>query len=84
MRGLGADAVTANPLLGATRSRRSSRSRARADGAGVFVLVRTSNPGAADVQDLELAGGGRRLGARRRARRELGEAGDSGSPTSAP
>jgi orotidine-5'-phosphate decarboxylase len=31
---------------------------ARAAGAGVFVLVRTSNPGAADVEDLELADGG--------------------------
>ncbi|HEY5389804.1 MAG TPA: orotidine 5'-phosphate decarboxylase / HUMPS family protein, partial [Solirubrobacteraceae bacterium] len=28
-----------------------------ASGSGVFVLVRTSNPGAADVQDLELASG---------------------------
>jgi orotidine-5'-phosphate decarboxylase len=31
---------------------------ARGAGAGVFVLVRTSNPGAADVEDLPLAGGG--------------------------
>jgi orotidine-5'-phosphate decarboxylase len=31
---------------------------ARAVGAGVFVLVRTSNPGAADLEDLELAAGG--------------------------
>ncbi len=30
---------------------------ARAAGAGIFALVRTSNPGAADVLDLELAGG---------------------------
>jgi orotidine-5'-phosphate decarboxylase len=30
---------------------------AREHGAGVFVLVRTSNPGAADVFDLPLAGG---------------------------
>jgi len=30
---------------------------ARAAGAGVLALVRTSNPGAADVEDLELAGG---------------------------
>ena len=27
-------------------------------GAGVLVLVRTSNPGAADIEDLELEGGG--------------------------
>ena len=32
---------------------------ARATGAGVLVLVRTSNPGAADVEDLALADGGR-------------------------
>jgi orotidine-5'-phosphate decarboxylase len=31
---------------------------ARAVGAGVFVLVRTSNAGAADLEDLELATGG--------------------------
>jgi orotidine-5'-phosphate decarboxylase len=55
--GLGADALTVNPLLG-----RDSLSplleRAREHGGGLFVLVRTSNPGAADVQDLELAEGG--------------------------
>ena len=52
--GLGADAFTANPLLGI-----DSLEPLIATGAGVFVLVRTSNPGAADVQDLELAAGGR-------------------------
>ena len=31
---------------------------AEARGAGVFTLVRTSNPGAADLLDLELAAGG--------------------------
>ena len=31
--------------------------RLRASGAGVFVLVRTSNPGAADVMDLQLQSG---------------------------
>jgi orotidine-5'-phosphate decarboxylase len=31
---------------------------ARSAGAGVLLLVRTSNPGARDVEDLELAGGG--------------------------
>lgn len=55
--GIGADAVTVNPLLG-TDSLRPLIDAARRHGAGVFVLVRTSNPGAADVQDLELAGGG--------------------------
>ena len=50
--GLGADAFTATPLLGV-----DSLEPLIATGAGVFVLVRTSNPGAADLQDLELAGG---------------------------
>ncbi|HLW95887.1 MAG TPA: orotidine-5'-phosphate decarboxylase [Solirubrobacteraceae bacterium] len=50
---LGADAFTANPLLG-----RDSLEPLVASGCGVFVLVRTSNRGAADVQDLELAAGG--------------------------
>ena len=30
----------------------------REDGAGLFVLVRTSNPGAGDIQELALEGGG--------------------------
>jgi orotidine-5'-phosphate decarboxylase len=50
---LGADAFTANPLLGI-----DALAPLVATGAGVFVLVRTSNPGARDVQDLELAEGG--------------------------
>jgi len=50
--GLDADAFTVNPLLGA-----DSLAPFVASGAGVFVLVRTSNLGAADVQDLVLAGG---------------------------
>jgi orotidine-5'-phosphate decarboxylase len=56
--GLGADAFTANPLLGAD-ALVPFVDGARAAGAGIFVLVRTSNPGAADVEDLELAAGGR-------------------------
>ncbi|MEA2150459.1 MAG: orotidine-5-phosphate decarboxylase [Solirubrobacteraceae bacterium] len=55
--GLGADAFTANPLMGID-ALAPLVDGARAAGAGVFVLVRTSNPGAADVEDLELAGGG--------------------------
>jgi orotidine-5'-phosphate decarboxylase len=57
--GLGADAVTANPLLGRD-SLAPLLGAARSAGGGLFVLVRTSNPGAADVQELELAraGGG--------------------------
>jgi orotidine-5'-phosphate decarboxylase len=49
--GLGADAFTANPLLGSD-SLEPLVEAARAAGAGCFCLVRTSNPGAADVQDL--------------------------------
>ncbi len=55
--GLGADAVTANPLLGA-ETLVPLIDAARSRGAGIFVLVRTSNPGAADVQAQALAAGG--------------------------
>jgi len=55
--GLHADALTVNPLLG-TDSLEPFIDAARRRGSGLFVLVRTSNPGAADLQDLELAGGG--------------------------
>jgi len=55
--GLGADAFTANPLLGVDALAPLAEG-ARSAGAGIFVLVRTSNPGAADIEDLELAGGG--------------------------
>jgi orotidine-5'-phosphate decarboxylase len=44
--GLGADAATANPLLG-----RDALEPLVESGGGVFVLVRTSNPGAAEIQD---------------------------------
>ena len=54
--GLGADAVTANPLLGRD-SLEPIVAAARAAGAGVFVLVRTSNPGAAEIQDVAPGGG---------------------------
>lgn len=54
--GLGADAFTANPLLGID-ALEPIVAGARAAAAGVFVLVRTSNPGAADVEDLVLARG---------------------------
>jgi orotidine-5'-phosphate decarboxylase len=52
--GLGADAYTASPYMGldSLRSLRAQR-------AGMFVLVRTSNPGAADVADLRTEGGER-------------------------
>jgi orotidine-5'-phosphate decarboxylase len=55
--GLGADAFTANPLLGRD-SLEPLLEAAGAAGAGVFVLVRTSNPGARDVEDLRLADAG--------------------------
>ena len=55
--GLGADAFTASPLLGRD-SLLPLVQAARAAGAGVFVLVRTSNPGAADLQDLPVSDGG--------------------------
>jgi orotidine-5'-phosphate decarboxylase len=54
--GLGVDALTANPLLGEDALVPLVEG-ARAAEAGVFLLVRTSNPGAADVMDLPLAGG---------------------------
>ena len=48
--GLAADAFTANPLLG--RDALEPLVEAAVDaGAGCFVLVRTSNPGAAEIQD---------------------------------
>jgi orotidine-5'-phosphate decarboxylase len=75
--GLGADAFTANPLLGRD-ALEPLVSGARAQAAGVFVLVRTSNPGAADILDLELATG-ERLWERLAAMvAELGRTGESG------
>jgi orotidine-5'-phosphate decarboxylase len=48
--GLGADAFTASPLLGRD-ALEPLVTAARTAGAGVFVLVRTSNPGAGELQD---------------------------------
>jgi orotidine-5'-phosphate decarboxylase len=48
--GLNADAFTANPLLGRDALEPFVEA-ARQASAGVFVLVRTSNPGAAEIQD---------------------------------
>jgi orotidine-5'-phosphate decarboxylase len=48
--GLDVDAFTANPLLGRDSLEPLVEAAASA-GAGCFVLVRTSNPGAAEVQD---------------------------------
>jgi orotidine-5'-phosphate decarboxylase len=54
--GLGADALTVNPLLGGD-SLAPLLDAARTRASGLFVLVRTSNPGASDVQELALADG---------------------------
>lgn len=51
VRGLQADAATVNPLLG-DDALEPLIEGARAAGAALFCLVRTSNPGAADVFDL--------------------------------
>jgi orotidine-5'-phosphate decarboxylase len=51
----GADALTVNPYLGRDAVEPFLQN-ARRVGAGVFVLVRTSNPGAGLFQDLECAG----------------------------
>ena len=53
--GFGADAFTANPLLGGD-SIAPLVDAAAAAGAGCFLLVNTSNPGAADLQDLDSDG----------------------------
>ena len=55
--GLAADAMTVNPLLGGD-SLAPFVASARAHAGGLFVLVRTSNPGAEDLQDRALAAGG--------------------------
>jgi orotidine-5'-phosphate decarboxylase len=48
-----ADAVTVNPYLGQD----SLEPFLTRDGLGVFALVKTSNPGSSDIQDLPLADG---------------------------
>ena len=50
-----ADAMTVNPYAGLD-GLEPFAARARRFGRGVFVLVRTSNPGAGDVQDLAVEG----------------------------
>lgn len=75
--GLGADAFTANPLLGRD-ALEPLVSAARAQQAGAFVLVRTSNPGAADILDLRLDTGERLWERLSALVDDLGEAGASG------
>jgi orotidine-5'-phosphate decarboxylase len=53
-----ADALTVNPYLGRD-SVEPFLAACRRDGAGIFCLVRTSNPGGAEVQDLQLSDGRR-------------------------
>ena len=53
----GADAVTVNPYLGGDALEPFLKRQDR----GVIVLCRTSNPGARDLQDIEVGSGGRRL-----------------------
>jgi orotidine-5'-phosphate decarboxylase len=53
----GADAVTVNPYLGGD----ALEPFLRRDDRGVLVLCRTSNPGARDLQDIEIGAGGRRV-----------------------
>jgi orotidine-5'-phosphate decarboxylase len=73
--GLEADAFTANPLLGRDALEPLVRA-ARARSAGVYVLVRTSNPGAADLLDLRLETGERLWERLAALVAELGGAGD--------
>nr|WP_036726366.1 orotidine-5'-phosphate decarboxylase [Patulibacter minatonensis] len=54
--GVGADAVTVAPYMGRD-SIRPFLDAGRPLGGGAYVLVRTSNPGAADLQEHELADG---------------------------
>lgn len=56
--GLGVDAITVNPLMGHDAILPFVE-RARQVGGGVFILVRTSNPGAADYEEQTLAAGER-------------------------
>lgn len=77
----GADAVTVNPYLGGDTLAPFLEDPER----GIFVLCKTSNPGSADFQDLELSGSGRPLYAEvaRRAQREWNGAGNVGLVTGA-
>lgn len=51
------DALTLNPYLGSD-SVKPFTDRGLARGQGFFVLVKTSNPSSAEIQDMELASGG--------------------------
>ncbi len=79
--GLGVDLATVNPLMGGDAVE-PFVSAARATGAGVLLLVRTSNSGATDVEDLELAGGGSVWERLARLVDELGRSGVGDGPLS--
>ena len=66
-----ADALTVNPYLGRD-SLEPFLAACRRDGAGIFCLVKTSNEGGADVQDLVALGRAAALAARRAARARAG------------
>jgi orotidine-5'-phosphate decarboxylase len=72
--GLGADAYTVSPYMGLDTLR-----SLQAQNAGMFVLVRTSNPGAADVEDLRTDGGERVWERVARMVDELGASGRAGT-----
>jgi orotidine-5'-phosphate decarboxylase len=76
--GLGVDAMTVNPLLGAD-SLEPFVDAARPQRGGLFVLVRTSNPGARDVQEQPLQAGGIVSDQLARIVAELGAAGVGGA-----
>ena len=67
-----ADAMTVNPYLGRD-ALEPFLDAARREGAGVFCLVKTSNPGGADVQDVVLTDGRRLWEHVAELVRELGE-----------
>jgi orotidine-5'-phosphate decarboxylase len=50
------DAITVNPMLGMD-TLRPFVDTAKGSGKGIFALVRTSNPGSAELQDVKLADG---------------------------
>jgi orotidine-5'-phosphate decarboxylase len=76
--GVVGDVLTVNPYLGED-SLQPFLQACRRSGAGLFVLVRTSNPGGADLQELELAGGGRVWEAVARLVDRIGEGFDAGA-----
>jgi orotidine-5'-phosphate decarboxylase len=67
-----ADAMTVNPYLGRD-ALEPFLDAARGEGAGIFCLVKTSNPGGSDVQDVVLADGRRLWEHVAELVRELGE-----------